>query len=111
MDVEGKSAETRYKRMQRFREATLVEVELVTGRTHQIRVHSAWLGSPVLGDPKYGEDGANKHMREMGLRRLFLHAHQVRFRWPGEKHDLTVQAPLPQELVDLLDKLKKSDEV
>ncbi|PVV05491.1 MAG: 23S rRNA pseudouridine(955/2504/2580) synthase, partial [gamma proteobacterium symbiont of Ctena orbiculata] len=82
VDAEGKPAETRYKRLQRFKEATLVEVELITGRTHQIRVHSAWLGSPVLGDSKYGEDAANRRFREMGLKRLFLHAHQVSFRWP-----------------------------
>jgi 23S rRNA pseudouridine955/2504/2580 synthase len=111
VDAEGKQAETRFKRLQRFKEATLVEVELITGRTHQIRVHSAWLGSPVLGDTKYGDDDANKHMREMGLKRLFLHAHQVSFRWPGEKHDLTVLAPLPQDLADILEKLKINDEV
>jgi 23S rRNA pseudouridine955/2504/2580 synthase len=111
VDAEGKLAETRYKRLQRFRQATLVEVELITGRTHQIRVHSAWLGTPVLGDTKYGEDDANKSMRELGLRRLFLHAHQVSFRWPGEKHDLIVNAPLPQDLTDLLDKLKINDEI
>jgi 23S rRNA pseudouridine955/2504/2580 synthase len=111
VDAEGKPAETRYKRLQRFKQATLVEVELITGRTHQIRVHSAWLGSPVLGDTKYGVDDVNKRMREMGLRRLFLHAQQVSFRWPGEKHDLTVHAPLPQDLADLLEKLNINDEV
>jgi 23S rRNA pseudouridine955/2504/2580 synthase len=109
--AEGKWAETRYKRLQRFKQATLVEVELVTGRTHQIRVHSAWLGTPVLGDAKYGEAKANKQWREMGLRRLFLHAHQVSFRWPGEKHDLIVQAPLPEDLAVFLDKLKIKDEI
>ncbi|MEW8084642.1 MAG: 23S rRNA pseudouridine(955/2504/2580) synthase RluC [Candidatus Thiodiazotropha endolucinida] len=111
VDAEGKQAVTRYKRLQRFKNATLVDVELITGRTHQIRVHSAWLGSPILGDTKYGEDNANKHMRQMGLRRLFLHAHQVSFRWPGEKHDLIANAPLPQDLAELLEKLKTKDEV
>ncbi|MES9945466.1 MAG: 23S rRNA pseudouridine(955/2504/2580) synthase RluC [Candidatus Thiodiazotropha sp.] len=111
VDAEGKPAETRYKRLQRFKEATLVEVELITGRTHQIRVHSAWLGSPVLGDSKYGEDAANRRFREMGLKRLFLHAHQVSFRWPGESRDLMLSAPLPQDLTALLDELKIKDEV
>ncbi|MEW8029252.1 MAG: 23S rRNA pseudouridine(955/2504/2580) synthase RluC [Candidatus Thiodiazotropha sp.] len=111
VDAEGKQAETRYKRLRRFKESTLVEVELVTGRTHQIRVHSAWLGSPVLGDTKYGEDDANKRMREIGLRRLFLHAHQVSFRWPGVTEDLNVQAPLPHDLTELLERLKIKDEV
>ncbi|MCU7944843.1 MAG: 23S rRNA pseudouridine(955/2504/2580) synthase RluC [Candidatus Thiodiazotropha sp. (ex Cardiolucina cf. quadrata)] len=111
VDAEGKQAETRYKRLQRFKNATLVDVELITGRTHQIRVHSAWLGSPILGDTKYGEDDANKRMRQMGLRRLFLHAHQVSFRWPGENHDLIVNAPLSEDLAELLEKLKAKDEV
>ncbi|MBT3048309.1 MAG: 23S rRNA pseudouridine(955/2504/2580) synthase RluC [Candidatus Thiodiazotropha sp.] len=111
VDAEGKPAETRFKRRQRFKDATLVEVELVTGRTHQIRVHSAWLGSPVLGDTKYGDDDANRGMREIGLRRLFLHAHQVSFRWPGDAHALCIDAPLPQALAELLDKLKRKDEV
>ncbi|MCU7932597.1 MAG: 23S rRNA pseudouridine(955/2504/2580) synthase RluC [Candidatus Thiodiazotropha sp. (ex Codakia rugifera)] len=106
VDAEGKPAQTRFKRLQRFKEATLVEVELITGRTHQIRVHSAWLGSPVLGDSKYGDAEANKRMREIGLRRLFLHAHQISFRLPGEKRDLILQAPLPEALEDLLNKLK-----
>ncbi|MEL0586294.1 MAG: 23S rRNA pseudouridine(955/2504/2580) synthase RluC [Candidatus Thiodiazotropha sp. (ex. Lucinoma kazani)] len=105
VDAEGKSAQTHFKRLQRFKEATLVEVELITGRTHQIRVHSAWLGSPVLGDTKYGDAEANKRMREIGLRRLFLHAHQISFRLPGEKRNLTMQAPLPEALEDLLNKL------
>jgi 23S rRNA pseudouridine955/2504/2580 synthase len=111
VDAEGKPAETRFKRLQRFKDATLVEVELVTGRTHQIRVHSAWLGTPILGDTKYGEEAANKAMRELGLRRLFLHANQVSFRWPGEKSDRVVQAPLPQDLIELVDKLKINDEI
>jgi 23S rRNA pseudouridine955/2504/2580 synthase len=111
VDAEGKPAETRYKRLQRFKHATLVEVELITGRTHQIRVHSAWLGSPVLGDSKYGEDVANKRMREIGLKRLFLHAHEVSFRWPGEGQALTLHAPLPHDLSQLLEKLKIENEV
>ncbi|MES9991403.1 MAG: 23S rRNA pseudouridine(955/2504/2580) synthase RluC [Candidatus Thiodiazotropha sp.] len=106
VDAEGKPAETRFTRQERFTEATLVEVELVTGRTHQIRVHSAWLESPVLGDTKYGDDDANRAMRELGLRRLFLHAHRISFRWPGEAQVLSIDAPLPQELIGLLEKLK-----
>ncbi|MCU7905424.1 MAG: 23S rRNA pseudouridine(955/2504/2580) synthase RluC [Candidatus Thiodiazotropha sp. (ex Epidulcina cf. delphinae)] len=106
VDAEGKPAQTRFKRLQRFKEATLVEAKLITGRTHQIRVHSAWLGTPVLGDGKYGDDDANRRMREIGLRRLFLHAHRLSFRWPGEKRDLIVEAPLPKALEKLLDKLK-----
>jgi 23S rRNA pseudouridine955/2504/2580 synthase len=111
VDAEGKPAETRFKRLQRFEEATLVEVELITGRTHQIRVHSAWLGSPILGDSKYGDDEANRKMREIGLRRLFLHAHRIGFRWPGEADELIFHAPLPKDLEALVDKLKIQNEI
>jgi 23S rRNA pseudouridine955/2504/2580 synthase len=111
VDPEGKPAESRFKRLERYAEATLVEVKLITGRTHQIRVHSAWLGSPVLGDSKYGDETANKRMRELGLKRLFLHAHQIRFRWPGEKQDMLIEAPLPEVLQTVLSKMKKFNEV
>jgi 23S rRNA pseudouridine955/2504/2580 synthase len=111
VDPDGKPAETRFKRLERYRDATLVEVELITGRTHQIRVHSAWLGSPVLGDTKYGDEQLNKRMREQGLRRLFLHAHQLRFRWPGERVDRVIEAPLPDELQTLLANMKKYHEI
>jgi len=109
--ADGKPAETRFHRLQRFSRATLVEVELLTGRTHQIRVHSAWLGSPVLGDEKYGDAEVNKWARQQGLRRLFLHAHTLRFRWPGEKQFCEYVAPLPQELEGFLQQLAKEDEV
>jgi 23S rRNA pseudouridine955/2504/2580 synthase len=111
VDPAGKPAETRFRRLERYSDTTLVEVELITGRTHQIRVHSAWLGSPVVGDTKYGDDQINKCMREQGLKRLFLHAHQLRFRWPGEQQDLVIEAPLPVALQTLLSNLKKYNEV
>ncbi|MEN8178932.1 MAG: 23S rRNA pseudouridine(955/2504/2580) synthase RluC [Pseudomonadota bacterium] len=111
VDAEGKAAETRFKRVQRFRQATLVEAELITGRTHQIRVHSASLGSPILGDEKYGDAEANRWARELGLKRLFLHAHSLRFRWPGERQDTEIRAPLPESLENVLNKLKRLDEI
>lgn len=111
VDPAGKPAETRFRRLERYQDATLVEVELITGRTHQIRVHSAWLGSPVLGDSKYGDEAANRRMRESGLKRLFLHAHRIRFRWPGERADTLIEAPLPEALQTVLDNLKKHNEV
>lgn len=109
--ADGKSAETHFERLQRFQQATLVEARLLTGRTHQIRVHSAWLGSPVLGDEKYGDTAANKWTRELGLKRLFLHAHTLRFRWPGEQQDREIVAPLPDELERFLQILNREDEV
>ncbi|MCU7846073.1 MAG: 23S rRNA pseudouridine(955/2504/2580) synthase RluC [Candidatus Thiodiazotropha sp. (ex Monitilora ramsayi)] len=111
VDPEGKVAETHFRRLTRYADATLVEAELVTGRTHQIRVHSAWLGSPILGDTKYGDEIENKRFRSLGLKRLFLHAHQIRFRWPGEKQDRIIEAPLPDELELILRQLKQYHEV
>jgi len=109
--ADGKPAETRFRRLQRYPRATLVEAELLTGRTHQIRVHSAWLGSPVLGDEKYGDAEANKWARALGLRRLFLHAHRLRLRWPGERQAREFVAPLPKALEIFLQQLDKENEV
>lgn len=105
VDPTGKAARTRFERLQRFGDSTLVEAELDTGRTHQIRVHAAHLGTPILGDPKYGDEAANRHYRELGLRRLFLHAYSLAFTWPDGKR-FKVEAPLPDELQQILHKLK-----
>ena len=104
----GRDALTLWQKLAEFESGfSLLSVCIKTGRTHQIRVHSAWLGSPVLGDVKYGDEAANRKMRELGLRRLFLHAHQLRFRWPGEKQDTVFEAALPDELQVVLAGLKK----
>jgi 23S rRNA pseudouridine955/2504/2580 synthase len=105
IDPEGKPSRTFYKVLERYNEATLTEVTLDTGRTHQIRVHSAYLGTPILGDPKYGDAEANRAFRELGLRRLFLHAHSLAFTWPDTGQRFDISAPLPDELQAVLDKL------
>jgi len=102
VDPEGKPAITHFKVKQRFAEAFLVEAELETGRTHQIRVHAASNGTPILGDPKYGDEAANRLMRNLGLRRLFLHAASLRFDWPGVRGSFFVEVPLPTELQSLI---------
>jgi 23S rRNA pseudouridine955/2504/2580 synthase len=107
VDAAGKPSLTRFTRVRRFKQVTLVEAELVTGRTHQIRVHSAWLGSPILGDTRYGDEIANRQLRQLGLKRLFLHAHSIKFRWPGEKRDQEFKAPLPDVLEAVLNELDK----
>ncbi len=91
-------------------EFSLLEVELRTGRTHQIRVHLAHLGFPILGDEKYGDFALNKDLQKAGLKRMFLHAAAMRLPHPlnGEKLDLA--APLPAELERFLEKLGKTDE-
>lgn len=84
--------------------ATLLEVALHTGRTHQIRVHAAHAGHPVAGDEKYGDEAFNGRMRKLGLMRPFLHAHRVGFEWP-EGGTFSVSAPLPAELRAVLERL------
>ncbi len=84
--------------------ATLVEVVLHTGRTHQIRVHAAHAGHPIAGDEKYGDEAFNLSLRDLGLERMFLHAHTVSFEWP-EGGPFSASAPLPPELRRVLDRL------
>ncbi len=83
-------------------EASLLEVTIKTGRTHQIRVHLASQGHPIAGDDKYGEFGANKAMHRLGLRRMFLHAWQLQFDHPATGERIALTAPLPPELQALL---------
>jgi 23S rRNA pseudouridine955/2504/2580 synthase len=101
----GKASVSDFRPVQFFgRTATLMEVTLHTGRTHQIRVHAAHAGHPVAGDDKYGDASFNEQLRELGLQRMFLHAHSVSFSWP-QGADFSVNTPLPPELAQLLEKL------
>jgi 23S rRNA pseudouridine955/2504/2580 synthase len=99
----GKSAETLFTRLSQFQEATLVHAAPKTGRTHQIRVHAAWLGHPIIADDRYGEDTVNKSFKQRGFKRLFLHAEQLQFAHPVSGAPLSFRAPLPDELQTLLD--------
>lgn len=81
-----------------------MEVELFTGRTHQIRVHAAYSDHPLAGDDKYGDKEFNRQMRKVGLKRLFLHAYQLKFSWDGEL--LEVISPLDEILESVLTKLR-----
>ncbi|MEJ2361477.1 MAG: 23S rRNA pseudouridine(955/2504/2580) synthase, partial [Gammaproteobacteria bacterium] len=85
--------------------ASLVEVHIETGRTHQIRVHAAHLGHPIAGDEKYGDREFNRKMHELGLKRLFLHARSLAFSLADPHKDIVVNAPLDSELVQVLDKI------
>jgi 23S rRNA pseudouridine955/2504/2580 synthase len=83
--------------------ASLLEVAIATGRTHQIRVHAAHLGHPVAGDDRYGDPEFNASLERHGLRRMFLHSHSLKFVWPESGEEFSVSVPLPQELEDVLD--------
>jgi 23S rRNA pseudouridine955/2504/2580 synthase len=105
-DASGKEAASVFKPVQFFgKKASLVEVELETGRTHQIRVHAAHAGYPLAGDDKYGDEDFNTAMKASGLTRMFLHASQVSFTWPDTGVEFTVNAPLPKELAAVIDVL------
>jgi 23S rRNA pseudouridine955/2504/2580 synthase len=103
VDPDGKPAATRFRVVRRFDGLTLVEAELETGRTHQIRVHAAASVGPILGDPKYAEHAeAIERARAIGLRRLFLHAAELNFTWPDAQVATRLVAPLPDDLETVL---------
>lgn len=102
---DGKSARSRFCPLQVKSDASLVEVKLETGRTHQIRVHAAHVGHPIAGDEKYGDDAYNRLMREQGLKRLFLHAQRLEFVMPDDGQIIKITAPLPEDLQRVLKKL------
>lgn len=103
---DGQRAVSYFRPRTSFETATVVDVDLVTGRTHQARVHAAHLGHPIGGDTKYGDKGFNTLMREYGLNRLFLHASRLEFRHPVTGRNIVVECPLPQELNTILNELK-----
>jgi 23S rRNA pseudouridine955/2504/2580 synthase len=103
--VGGKASVSSFRPVQFFgRTATLLEVRLETGRTHQIRVHAAHAGHPVAGDEKYGDASFNETLRGLGLTRMFLHASSVSFQWP-QGGEFSINTPLPPELGAVLDQL------
>ena len=104
----GKSALSEFRPVQFFgKRATLMEVRIETGRTHQIRVHAAYAGHPVAGDDKYGDREFNAAMKLLGLRRMFLHASSLSFVWPDQGTAYAVSAPLPEELSAVISQLER----
>ena len=104
-DASGKPSLSEFRPVQFFGKlATLMEVTLFTGRTHQIRVHAQHAGHPVAGDEKYGDEELNAQMKVLGLNRMFLHAHSVSFEWPAGG-EFSVNTPLPPELAAVVDTL------
>ena len=101
----GQTAHTIFRRLKTWPGFALLEAELKTGRTHQIRVHLAYLKHPIAGDDKYGDFPLNKALMAQGLKRMFLHAASLSFDHPVSGEPLRFEAPLPRELKDFLDKL------
>ena len=105
--AEGQSALSTFVPERHFGKlATLMAIEIGTGRTHQIRVHAAYAGHPVAGDEKYGNKEGNEVLRAYGLRRMFLHAHSLEFARPGTGETFSISAPLSEELNAVLANLQ-----
>lgn len=108
-ELNGKPARTVFRRVNAYGGLTLVDVELHTGRTHQIRVHAASLGTPVAGDDKYGDAAGNRALRHKGLKRLFLHAAALSFRPQDDAPSVRVEAPLPADLAAFLQRFGNAE--
>jgi 23S rRNA pseudouridine955/2504/2580 synthase len=103
----GKASLSHFRVLERRGGQSYCEVRIETGRTHQIRVHAQHIGHPVAGDDKYGDEVANKRLRDqIGLKRLFLHAASLEFDLEGGKAPYALNAPLAPELVEALDRLR-----
>ncbi|MDX1523267.1 MAG: RluA family pseudouridine synthase [Anaerolineae bacterium] len=100
--TDGKPARTHYRLIEQFEQHSLLEIGLETGRTHQIRVHLAWLNCPVVGDTVYG-----RKKNRLGLKRQFLHAWRLRFRHPADGRRLELKAPLVESLNLVLQRLRE----
>lgn len=102
--ADGKKAKTEFKVLERLPSASLLEVKPISGRTHQIRVHSQHVGHPILGDSKYHNDTSEDITSSLGLKRLFLHAKSISFRVSGQRYAL--ECPLGDELEAVLARLR-----
>jgi 23S rRNA pseudouridine955/2504/2580 synthase len=102
---DGMPSHTIFRLRKAWREYSLLEAELKTGRTHQIRVHLAHLGYPIAGDDKYGDFALNKALAKQGLKRMFLHARKVVIEHPRSGEEVIFEAPLPEDLQSFLESL------
>lgn len=105
VDEQGSYASSIFTPVSVGKTASLMQVKLLTGRTHQVRVHSAFQGFHVAGDDRYGDHSFNKQCKENGLKRMFLHAASLRFYHPVTDQQIEIDAPLPDELTNILSKL------
>ncbi|MBK7765061.1 MAG: RluA family pseudouridine synthase [Sulfuritalea sp.] len=109
VNPEGKPSHSIVRLLARWENFSLVEVELKTGRTHQIRVHLAHLGFPLAGDDKYGDFSLNKDLQKAGLRRMFLHAARLVLPHPLSGAPLELESSLPAELRRFTEKLDRNE--
>lgn len=102
---EGKDSISVFKPIAVRSQASLLEVQILTGRTHQIRVHAAHLGHPVAGDEKYGDEEFNRYIKSQGGKRMFLHARNLEFELAEPHTEIAVNAPLDTQFDTILAKL------
>lgn len=108
VDADGRESITVFRPLKKAAGCTLLSAELHTGRTHQIRVHLAHLGYPIAGDDKYGDFEWNRELSRRGLKRMFLHAAEMRFDHPGTGLPLRIVSPLPAALERMVTELTGS---
>ncbi|WP_323838518.1 23S rRNA pseudouridine(955/2504/2580) synthase RluC [Photorhabdus africana] len=104
----GKPSETRFKVEERFANATLVKASPVTGRTHQIRVHTQYAGNPIAFDDRYGDKVFDSQLSDTGLNRLFLHASAIKFTHPSTGETLRLEAPMDEQLRYCINTLRQN---
>lgn len=104
---DGQASHTIFALQKSWPEFSLLEAQLKTGRTHQIRVHLSHLGFPIAGDDKYGDFARNKELIKQGLKRMFLHAHSITLAHPLTAESMQLNAPLPKELQWFMDELDR----
>ncbi|WED27678.1 23S rRNA pseudouridine(955/2504/2580) synthase RluC [Vibrio sp. DW001] len=102
----GKASETRFKIVEKFTEATLVQASPITGRTHQIRVHAQYTGHPIAWDDRYGDRRFDAYTGKVGLDRLFLHAANIKFSHPATEEKIDISAPMEARLEAVLQRLR-----
>ncbi len=110
---DGQESHTIFTRVEQLAGCTLLDCDIRTGRTHQIRVHLASLGFPIIGDDKYGDFALNKHVaaaKNGGLKRMFLHAHSMAFNHPLTAEKMVIKAPLSKDLSHYLEFRKGTQE-
>ncbi|MBL8208829.1 MAG: RNA pseudouridine synthase, partial [Blastocatellia bacterium] len=108
-DADGQEAHSIFTPQRQFKDAVLLDAEIRTGRTHQIRVHLAHEGHAILGDSKYGDFARNREAAKRGLKRMFLHAHSLAFTHPLSGEQIALRCPLPADLAVFLTVLEQQE--
>ncbi|MGF1694891.1 23S rRNA pseudouridine(955/2504/2580) synthase RluC [Vibrio lamellibrachiae] len=109
VNPKGKASETRFKIIEKFDDATLIQASPITGRTHQIRVHAQYAGHPIAWDDRYGDRRFDAYTGKCGLDRLFLHAANIKFIHPSTEDSVDISAPMEAKLERVIKSLKSKN--